>query len=183
MVGYRIGTGWRNPHQSGVCFQPPRNPHQGGEVFARKPFDGSTLDAPGRNPHRSGVCFATQPRMGHRPWLFGETPTEAGRCLRAISARLISVASTEKPPPKWGGTCEHSSKTCKHCWRNPHRSGEVFARAPSPTSPTTCQRNPHRSGCALRDFGQHCVNVNRKTPTEVGPPSPTTKFSRFLPPL
>ena len=34
MVGYRIGTGWRNPHRSGVCFQPPRNPHQGGEVFA-----------------------------------------------------------------------------------------------------------------------------------------------------
>jgi hypothetical protein len=28
----------------------------------------------------------------------------------------------------------------------------------------------------LRDFGQHCVNVNKKTPTEVGPPSLTTNF-------
>ncbi len=132
----------------------------------------------------------------------GETPTGVGRCLRGPDCEGRGFC-LEKPPPRWGGVCDGpvGDIAISHQEKPPPRWGGVcdalganqgarwLGEKPPPKWGGLCEsaiglmrrhrghrRNPHRSGCALRDFGQHCVNVNRKTPTEVGPPSLTTNF-------
>ncbi len=95
----------------------------------------------------------------------GETPTGVGRCLRGSTSNR-AAASKSGETPTGAGRCLRglaeivptiSSK------RNPHRSEVCFAKP-------------------IASFGPG-IDGPGETPTEVGPPSLTTKLSRFLPPL
>ncbi len=93
--------------------------------------------------------------------LVRETPTEVGRWLRGANRGIELVP--EKPPPEWGVLCEGFapySHAAVHFPRNPHQSGEVFARV-----------------------DQRLLDGVRETPTGVGSTVTYHKFSMFLAPL
>jgi hypothetical protein len=87
-----------------------------------------------RNPHRSGVCFASNRSTVQPSTLQRETPTGVGCALRPNLAWVTAPGLFGETPTEVGCAlrvldnfdCGGGQGSGRQ--KNPHRSGEVFAR-------------------------------------------------------